>query len=978
MPPRRTRPYAAPQGPPEPPSTLRRLLAGATRVAGGLYPLGGPIGAGLAGGAEALAEKIEGTPVDPRRMAVEGAIGAVPVLKYIQGGRALASALKTGALTGVGEAGRQVTRGEEFDPQMALLAAGAGAATGGLLGRLGGPPTKPVAPRSAPEAHIDPKERAAFVKTLESELGRHLNAIPSGAKRDLKSFLAIEQETKRSVAMTRSAAQREAARIEALEQRADMDWMKREADAFKKQRADAEIQESIESGGLIRQEPRIAESLRGERLSQTVGYRQPPAAGSPQRQAYDRLIAEGFEPNQALDALPQLARRGPTRVKPPSAPAIVTAGPKEAADAAASSGVAALEDLNKTVGVEDIPTPVGARGTEDTNSLLAKLLQSLEARQGTPAAAPANPLVGMLRPDKPQTAIEQAGIFRAPADVAGTAYRTAATDPDASKLSKQYLGVSLKNPERLSTFLGKEVEPRLAASGEAIPGGGIPRAPQGPEVSPQGPVGAASPLPDRPLLTSADLRQAMGVNEKTIDRWVKAGLIPGATRVGRQWRFRREEIEQALEAGTLGRPKPRIGGEAGFAVPELMLGLGGAAVGAVADPFDNPVVSALAVGSAGLATPSIIAGIRSLGVAPERLGNIEQELQTPEGTVSLARKIARALPHFQRANYLWDQTGLPANMAAGPWGAVATGALIKGLSGDPRGWAVLKSGDLSPERFLTEMWKNKDEALELVRRSDTGVTRFIESETPISKDIPPGFLRTHAELPAQGMAAGDIAARQILMRHGFSEDEARLLTHTAEPELPFTSSLARLRKGVHGKRSPLMEMLLPFVRTPANLLEGAAHSTPGLGFITAQMMKAPPSLREQAVMQGMGTGAALGGYAIGNELDPETARATRKFVTNLAGRQGVLAGLGFTAGQANRYRQPVVSTQTLMALQRSLPLPTAEPLTDIIGSVAGQGRVPRGAVPGYLYELMYPRDTPRRLQTVASGRRSGPRRRRTE
>lgn len=1005
MPPRRIRPFVAPQRSVEPPSTLRRILAGATRVAGGLYPLGGVVGAGLAGGAEALAEKIEGTDVDPRRMAVEGAIGAVPLGKYIQGGRALASMLKTGAMTGVGEAGREYARGEELDPKAIAIATGLGGATGGILGKIGGKPSGPVAastPKPVPEAPIEPKARDAFVKTVESELGRHLKAIPSGATRDLKSFLTSLKETERSAGMARSTAQRDATRMQALEERADLDWTKSEAKAYQDARAEEEIRETIESGGMVRQEPAIRESLRGGRLSQSTAYRSMPAEGSPQREVFDKLVAQGLSPNEALNNVDKLAKLLPARVatavtrpattdpssEMPSGDAlgqmlsrvpaigsraaqtIPLAGPKEAIDAAASKGTATLEDINRSVGVEAIPTPPGARGTEPSNSLMAKLLQALESRQPASAGASVDPLAGMLRPDMPQTASARAGLFSDPIDVTGTAYRAAKADPSASRLAKQYLGVSLGKPDKLAAFLEKDLGPHLA-SGEAIPARGIPEAPQGLGMASEGLTAAPRTLPDRPLLSTTDLRQAMGVNEKTIDRWVKAGLIPGATRVGRQWRFRREEVEKAFNEGTLGRSKPPSGGEAGFAVPELMMGMTGAAAGAITDPFDNPVISALAGAGTGLAVPHILAGIKSLGVAPETLGNVEEQLQTQEGIIGLAKKIGRTLPHWQRANLLYSVPGLPANAAVGPWGAVFTGALTKALSGDPRGWAVLKSGDLWPTRFGKEWKASQQEALDLVRRADSKGTRFIEG-APVAQDVSAGPLRTYLETPARAMAMGDVAARRILTRHGFSEEEAKIMTLTSEPELPAMKKLARLREG---ERSPFMEMLAPFVRTGANVVEGSAHATPLLGFITSSMRKNVPSVQEQVVTQGMGAGAALGSYAVGNNVDPETARVLRRYVTNVAGRQGLLAGLGFTAGQANRTGQPLVSPQTLRALEMSLPLPTAAPLTDLIEGVAGQGRVPRGAVPGVLYDFMYPTEARRRLRPISSGRRSGPRRR---
>ncbi len=49
----------------------------------------------------------------------------------------------------------------------------------------------------------------------------------------------------------------------------------------------------------------------------------------------------------------------------------------------------------------------------------------------------------------------------------------------------------------------------------------------------------------RPFLTTRELAQQLGVNARTICLWAEFGEIP-AFRVGRQWRFRRYEMETWL------------------------------------------------------------------------------------------------------------------------------------------------------------------------------------------------------------------------------------------------------------------------------------------------------------------------------------------------------------------------------------------------------------------------------------------------
>jgi len=47
-----------------------------------------------------------------------------------------------------------------------------------------------------------------------------------------------------------------------------------------------------------------------------------------------------------------------------------------------------------------------------------------------------------------------------------------------------------------------------------------------------------------PDLTVRDVAQLMGLHPATVRRLARAGRLPGAYRVGRQWRFAREAIEK--------------------------------------------------------------------------------------------------------------------------------------------------------------------------------------------------------------------------------------------------------------------------------------------------------------------------------------------------------------------------------------------------------------------------------------------------
>ena len=125
---------------------FRPIAATGTRLLGGIGATpGGWIGAGVAGAAEALAQKFEGKEdLSIPRIGVEAAIGAVPFAKTIQAGKAGLSALKSGAmgLAGVlGRKGADVVSGEDKDALKKwsgwdAAGIGAGAAMGGVMGKI--------------------------------------------------------------------------------------------------------------------------------------------------------------------------------------------------------------------------------------------------------------------------------------------------------------------------------------------------------------------------------------------------------------------------------------------------------------------------------------------------------------------------------------------------------------------------------------------------------------------------------------------------------------------------------------------------------------------------------------------------------------------------------------------------------------------------------------------------------------------------
>src|SRR3990167_1519827 len=160
------------------PSMLQRGLAAGTRVVSGF--LGGipaffpgpgtAAGFGIGAGGEYLAEAIEEGFVpkspgdlmkflsDPKRAAratLEGSVTALPGGAFVKGGKALASAVRSGGIAMGGEAIREKLRGEDLSIPGLLLYGGVGGTVGGLLGKFTKPHISTRAGTKAPQTFDD-------------------------------------------------------------------------------------------------------------------------------------------------------------------------------------------------------------------------------------------------------------------------------------------------------------------------------------------------------------------------------------------------------------------------------------------------------------------------------------------------------------------------------------------------------------------------------------------------------------------------------------------------------------------------------------------------------------------------------------------------------------------------------------------------------------------------------------------------------
>lgn len=369
----------------------------------------------------------------------------------------------------------------------------------------------------------------------------------------------------------------------------------------------------------------------------------------------------------------------------------------------------------------------------------------------------------------------------------------------------------------------------------------------------------------------------------------------------------------------------------------LALGLGGAGLGAATDPLGDPTLSALAGGAAGFAAPSFLSKLGELG------GMRVPEIGTPNSpsvpNLDVRGKIneaMRILPQYQRFNFLASLTGLPANALGGPIGSLMGAAVEKSLAGDPRGPRLLK--ELTnfrefPQQYMANL---KDAALQEVGRAEGAPLSAATSQTEKVLGTPGRF-----------MTAGDITARQILERAGFSPEEARAITLTSNPK-------TRLGKGIMALQQtagPLGQLLLPFARTPVNVMEQGMERIPLAGFLTED---AGTPLRASLVKQGVGAGVGLGAEALAEQLPPEQARVVRRYVTNLSGQFSLPAAIGFAIGQARNAGRPE-DVAILRTIQQSIPLPTP----DVIGELGGDTKaLKRRFLPAFVDELATEPTTP--------------------
>lgn len=964
---------------------VRNMLGMGTRLVGGfLSNAGSWPGALIGGGSELIAQGIEGSlgRTTIPRVAAEAAIGAVPLGNLVKGGRIAASAAKNAAFSGGGDIGRQVA--EQYDPSQGrgvmdtdidwqraggatLLGGGVGATLGHLspsretleaaMGRSGG---------SAPLPEVidnsgRPLRRANVARTgagptnaPATNVGAPGVAQPEIINNQRMPIGGGDIEALPSAGRARTASNRAREVAGAHDEALQEDRLRELKKLF--QTGDnppkATMSETIQGAGDVGQ--REAVSMKwgmpedavtgGQKAISRVGTE---IANPEVEEIIQRGMSQPGTPNEtfalwliegkSIDEAATLARQG---VKPASATRvqeIIDESPLRAFDEVAESPVPRVPG-----GIADDVSP------EDLSSRFDDELSSLmDEGEALPAGMRPDPVV-----TDPVARMLNATVDEPPATkVPGTPRPDAYYGPfdPATGRTDVPVGDGMSWVDEALDDIkwrgGEDTPSRFAAP----PRGSKPRAPKAPPT----PKFAAQPGASedeglQSLLDFLDVDAAYGKAAAGTER-KELGSIFGRTQ-------KRAQDLNAPEATAI--PKQTPGSETGLGVTEALLhvagGTLGAGVGAALDDEGSPIEGAAAGLAIGAGAPAIPRLLQSVNLTPD-------VLRTPEGIKDAARRIIDALPQYQRAAYLSDLRGLPANMWAGPYGSMMTGAIEAGLKGDPRGWEVVKQA-WNPFTFIARDWPAAtDEAMDYIRRGELGRAEGLQLGGPI---------KTGLATPGIGMTMGDVAARRHLMMAGFSEDEARRMTLTSEP---LKDSLGHALVNF-GKTNPLANILFPFRRTPANIMSEGSDRLPGLGIGKKLLSKSddPINWRDAGVEQGLGLATGTAGYQLGQELDDPRSTAQNvisRTASNLGGRYSLPVSLGALLGRTVGQDKKLNQRDVQRMVDQSIPLPAANSIADAasyVGSKFGltsnqDPPLPRGMVP---LQHLFREEEPRPLSSL--------------
>lgn len=892
-----------------------------TRAATGYMAAeGGLPGAAISAGGELAAEGLEGSlfTQSPLRSLLKigtaGGIGAIPLASTVRAGRVIPSMARSAAYSGGGELAREVSAGEGIDPTRIGTSTAIGGITGGVLGKLlglgarpdySGPrpaPVRPSGPRPGPaEYEIQPTAqtgpgtavisggRLTYGKEGKPDVlrgGKYTADIPPAPIKGTGAPITAIPAAGGAPAGRGAPAYPEGWDVTpGTESGRVQKVMRAEQAAAEKRLAEEQQQRAIErqiiDEGLVPGAPSVSETVGPggiPKLASRTSYGVPEEASAPPPKDPVQKILEDLQTKSTPQPVVPVETAAASPIQEPTAPPLKSPG---LAPSGRKPRQSKVEKFNKSI--SDI----------------------LGATPPPSAEAPAPPVVAEAPTPAPSGPATPANFFKGPVDVAGQNYRAAKAAEGENPLAARQAGIALnaeaaraglptRGSTNLAKFLGEKISPEIGGVAGAET---APRAPRMINPSGTGSARGASFLDD---LKAAAQQQAAPAAPVAEPDWIARELAD-------------------IEA------RKRGGGETGAASLRALLGLGGAAVGApigaAMSDEENRGKGALAGaalgGAAGFGVPGVVSALR-------RPGALEY------------------IPKWQRSSMLTSSPhSLFANTFAGPWGSGIVMALEKGLSGDSRGWTLLREM-LQPAKLGQKWLDYLPEAEHSIGRAEgTGL------------GIQPSFGERVLAAPGTSMTAGDMAIKDAIQRSGFSPEEARRATLTSEPELFAFKKVADFGKGTPKNPADVtkiaLDMAFPFRRTPANIGEQGSLRFPGLGLLMQSMRKQPDPVREQIVQQLLNAGIGAGSYGLGTQLDPETARTVRKYVSNLAGPHSAMASAGFAMGQAQREGQDKLSPKTYQEFADMLPLPTHQAIMDWLkfggGLVKGELNIPRGMIP---------------------------------
>jgi len=859
---------------------------------------------------------LQGIKTPLARIGTEAAISAVPVASAISRGRILGSAARSGALSGVGEAGRELARGEELNPGAIFGATAFGVGVGGLVGgTTSGAPPKALPPEFRTKYSQKPPAkfptREAFEASKKSkdpnvqlplEIGDPRANDPELAKKLIKRFEVARAQSNITL-KGRQAAEDVQGKLLADEiATVQKDAIRAAKDAARASSDDVRMNTilgRIDDAGAVPGRTAFSESLsaptaEGGRLSQRTAFEVPKA---------EKATQGGVK--ELTDALRPTA--------PPNVPPV---GRK------VSAPTAPIEAPTPTIPslAEELPTtplaaPLGAAaGSAVPQVSDAWYTQLLKAFGGRGPAGPPNVPAGVPAIAEEAGAVPQlANFFRTRVDAMGAANRGV----KAAKAAGEIM------PEEGRRAIGAGLQQEAKAAG--LPTGAAARqAPFTPPptatspFSPPSPQGPGGP-PGNPLFRP---------NAEEIQAATKAGRPIGAD-------------ADATQVAELKRALGIVDSEKGAVDPSLLLKLlltgGGGLAGAAFDD-ENPLRGAAIGAGAG-------AGLSALPAA----------LKSPKISKALFNAY-EAAPRVQRFSHLMDipdpftgnPGGLFANAFVGPYGATMTGGLEAALQGDPRGASLMKSA-ANPIKFMKGMKDAKGEAIRALREGELGRAEGLGLNRG-----PTSTLTSLTAVPGVAMTMGDAHARRLIQEAGFTAEQARVMTLTSEAKDQALRQIQNLGKG--GKYGPLLELLFPFKRTPVNVFEQGAERFPLIPLIKAAVtgIENNAEAKKLFAQQAISIPLAVASFIAGKELPPDQARIIKRYITNASGRFGLGSGAFFSMGQMANKNDRVGSQRLSYLVDNAFPLPTIEPVQDWVAYIAGktgkgpQRPVPRGAFPEQL------------------------------